>query len=62
MALLHTICKSYKYIHMYEYHFQKMYRYVSGRTVTVIIRQLRPEFIFPAKIEMAFSQILAIRE
>ena len=27
---------------------------------TVVIRQLRPEFEFPAKIEMAFSQILAI--
>ena len=28
---------------------------------TVVIRQLRPEFKFPAKIEMAFIQILAIR-
>ena len=27
---------------------------------TNVIRELRPEFKFPAKIEMAFSQILAI--
>ena len=30
--------------------------------LTVVIRQLRPEFKFPAKIEMYFSQILAIIE
>ena len=30
-------------------------------THTAVIRKLRPEFKFPAKIEMAFSQILAIR-
>ena len=29
--------------------------------VTVVIRQLRPEFKFPAKIDLSFSQILAIR-
>ena len=29
--------------------------------ITVVIRYLRPEFKFPAKIEMAFIQILAIR-
>ena len=28
---------------------------------TVVIRLLRPEFKFPAKIDMAFSQSLAIR-
>ena len=28
---------------------------------TVAIRKLRPEFKFPTKIEMAFSQILAIK-
>ena len=28
---------------------------------TAVIRYLRPEFKFPAKIEMAFSQMLAIR-
>ena len=27
--------------------------------VTVVIRKLRPKFKLPAKIEMAFSQILA---
>ena len=30
-------------------------------THTVIIRYLRPEFKFTAKIEMVFSQIIAIR-
>ena len=28
---------------------------------TVVIKQLRPKFKFPAKIKVAFSQILAIR-
>ena len=27
---------------------------------TVVIRQLKPDFEFPAKIEMAFSQMLAM--
>ena len=30
-------------------------------TDTAEIRYLRPEFKFPAKIEMSFSQMLAIR-
>ena len=34
---------------------------VDNTGVTVVIRWLRPEFKFPAKIEMAYSQILAIR-
>ena len=29
--------------------------------VTAVIRLLRPEFKFPAKIEITFSQVLAIR-
>ena len=33
----------------------------SGTPCTAVIRWLRPEFKFPAKIEMAFSQMLAIR-
>ena len=28
---------------------------------TVVIRQLRPEFEFPVKIDLAFSQILAMK-
>jgi hypothetical protein len=34
----------------------KIYSYV-----TVVIRQLRPEFKFPAKIDLSFSQLLAFR-
>ena len=33
----------------------------SGEQGTVVIRWLRPEFKFPAKIEITFSQLLAIR-
>ena len=32
-----------------------------GRNCTAVINQLQPEFKYPAKIEMAFSKMLAIR-
>ena len=36
-------------------------KYIYNLRNTAVIRLLQPEFKFPAKIEMAFSQILAIR-
>ena len=35
-------------------------RYLSITICTVVIRELRPEFKFPAKIEMVFSQIISL--